>query len=69
MDAELLALQQLLFAAQETKSAARLSERNVVELVAKLQELGLLGNDLLHSLDGKDYITQVSIHRHILLPI
>lgn len=35
----------------------RLSERNIVELVSKLQELGLLEAGLLHSIQGKDYIT------------
>lgn len=35
----------------------RLSERNVVELVNKLQELGLLDSGLLHSIQGKEYIT------------
>ena len=35
----------------------RLSERNVVELVSKLQELGLLDSGLLHSIQGKEYIT------------
>ena len=39
--------------AQETKTTARLSERNVVELVSKLKEKGLIGaeenNALLHT--------------------
>ena len=29
----------------------------MVELVNKLQELGLLGSDLLHSINGREYIT------------
>ena len=36
---------------------ACLSERNVVELVSKLQALGLLSDDLLHSINGQEYIT------------
>lgn len=30
----------------------RLSERNVVELVAKLRQLGLLGDELLYTTNG-----------------
>ena len=36
---------------------ACLSERNVVELVSKLQALGLLSDDRLHSINGQEYIT------------
>lgn len=60
MDSELLELQKLFEATQEAKATVRLSERNVVELVSKLQELQLLDSDLLHSVDGKEYITKVS---------
>jgi hypothetical protein len=35
----------------------RLSERNVVELVMKLKQLGLFGDELLHTINGKEYIT------------
>ena len=35
----------------------KLSDRNVVELVNKLQECGLLGDDLLHSVNGREYVT------------
>lgn len=35
----------------------RLSERNVVELVSKLQAAALLGPDLLHSINGREYLT------------
>lgn len=59
MDAELRELQALFAQAQEAKAEVRLSERNVVELVLKLQELQLLESDLLHTVSGKDYITQV----------
>ncbi|KAK9817206.1 hypothetical protein WJX72_011062 [[Myrmecia] bisecta] len=50
-------LQAALQSAQEEKSTVRLSERNVVELVSKLKGLGLLGDDLLHSINGREYLT------------
>ncbi len=59
MDAELQELQRLFEQAQEAKPSVRLSDRNVVELVSKLQELHLLDADLLHTVSGKEYITQV----------
>lgn len=58
MDPELLQLQKLFEQAQEAKASVRLSERNVVELVTKLQELGLLDSDLLHTVSGREYLTQ-----------
>lgn len=58
MDSELLQLQKLFEAAQEAKASVRLSERNVVELVTKLQELCLLDSDLLHTVSGREYLTQ-----------
>jgi hypothetical protein len=42
---------------QRRAARARLSERNVVELVSKLKALGVLGDDLLHTINGKEYIT------------
>ena len=45
---------------------ARLSERNVVELVSKLQELGFLGPDLLHSINGREYLTPERLRAEIL---
>lgn len=35
----------------------KLSDRNIVELVNKLQECGLLGDDLLHTVNGREYVT------------
>ncbi|KAK9845381.1 hypothetical protein WJX81_005067 [Elliptochloris bilobata] len=52
--------------AQETKSSARLSERNVVELISKLQELGFLGSDLLHSINGREYLTLEHLRSEVL---
>ncbi|CAN1283106.1 E3 UFM1-protein ligase 1 homolog [Linum perenne] len=57
MDAELLELQRQFESAQQAKSSIRLSERNVVELVQKLQELQIIDFDLLHTVSGKEYIT------------
>ncbi|CAI5457980.1 unnamed protein product, partial [Closterium sp. Yama58-4] len=65
MDEELLLLQQQFQAAQEVKAATRLSERNVVELVSKLTAMGLLGEDLLYSLNGKEYITQERLQQEV----
>ncbi|CAI5509562.1 unnamed protein product, partial [Closterium sp. Naga37s-1] len=65
MDEELLLLQQQFQAAQEVKAATRLSERNVVELVSKLTAMGLLGDDLLYSLNGKEYITQERLQQEL----
>ena len=61
MDFDLEELQKLFEQAQNAKAKVRLSERNVVELVSKLQELQLLDNDLLHTVSGKEYITQVGV--------
>lgn len=58
MDSELAELQRQFQAAQEAESSVRLSERNVVELVNTLQQLELLDSDLLHTVSGKEYITQ-----------
>ncbi|KAK1286957.1 hypothetical protein QJS10_CPB20g00839 [Acorus calamus] len=57
MDEELLELQRQFESAQQAKSSVRLSERNVVELVQKLQELKIIDFDLLHTVSGKEYIT------------
>lgn len=61
MDAELLELQRQFEFAQQAKSSIRLSDRNVVELVQKLQELHIIDFDLLHTVSGKEYITPVSL--------
>ncbi|KAM7496638.1 hypothetical protein LguiA_021052 [Lonicera macranthoides] len=57
MDEELLELQRQFEFAQQAKSSIRLSERNVVELVQKLQQLQIIDFDLLHTVTGKEYIT------------
>jgi hypothetical protein len=54
---DLDALMNALQATQQKKSSVRLSDRNVVELVNKLKQLGFLGDDLLYTMNGKEYIT------------
>jgi hypothetical protein len=65
MDDELLELQRQFEFAQQVKSSVRLSDRNVVELVQKLQELGVIDFDLLHTVTGKEYITQEQLRNEI----
>ncbi|KAL5230592.1 hypothetical protein ABZP36_029368 [Zizania latifolia] len=69
MDAELLELQQQLEAAQSARSSVRLSERNVVELVQKLQERGIIDFELLHTTSGKEYITSDHLKHEIKMEI
>jgi len=40
-----------------------LSERNCIEILAKLQELKLL--DVVHTVDGKEYLTPKQLGREI----
>lgn len=69
MDAELLELQRQFESAQQSKPSVRLSERNVVELVRKLQELRLIDFDLLHTVSGKEYITTDQLQFEMLAEI
>ncbi|CAL9247464.1 unnamed protein product [Arabidopsis halleri] len=69
MDDELLELQRQFEFAQQVKSSVRLSDRNVVELVQKLQELGVIDFDLLHTVTGKEYITQEQLRNEIFREI
>ncbi|GKV08200.1 hypothetical protein SLEP1_g19866 [Rubroshorea leprosula] len=57
MDDELLELQRQFELAQQAKSSIRLSERNVVELVQKLQEIHIIDFELLLIVFGEEYIT------------
>eukprot|EP00878_Enallax_costatus_P006274 GHUV01006577.1.p1 GENE.GHUV01006577.1~~GHUV01006577.1.p1 ORF type:complete len:509 (+),score=174.38 GHUV01006577.1:756-2282(+) len=57
MELDISSLLSALQTTQEKKSSVRLSERNVVELVMKLKQLGLFGEELLHTINGKEYIT------------
>ena len=67
-DMDLEALMAQLGAAQEVKSSARLSERNCVDLIGKLKELGLIGgegNALLHTVTGREYITERKLQTEV----
>lgn len=66
MDDELLELQRQFEFAQQAKSSIRLSDRNVVELVQKLQQLQLIDFELLHTASGKEYITLVTLYASFL---
>ncbi|KAG6433469.1 hypothetical protein SASPL_105083 [Salvia splendens] len=69
MDEELLELQRQFEFAQQAKSSIRLSERNVVELVQKLQQLEIIDFELLHTSSGKEYITQEQLRSEIVSEI
>lgn len=69
MDEELLELQRQFEFAQQAKSSIRLSERNVVELVQKLQELQIIDFDLLHTVSGKEYITPDQLRQEMVAEI
>ncbi|GER44851.1 E3 UFM1-protein ligase 1 homolog [Striga asiatica] len=69
MDEELLELQRQFESAQQAKSSIRLSERNVVELVQKLQQLQIIDFDLLHTTSGKEYITPEQLRSEIVSEI
>ncbi|KAJ7947727.1 E3 UFM1-protein ligase 1-like [Quillaja saponaria] len=66
MDTELLELQRQFEFAQQVKSSIRLSERNVVELIQKLQELHILDFELLHTVSGKEYITPEQLRNEMI---
>lgn len=61
---EIRRLQEAFRQAQAVSSSNRLSERNCVEIVNKIKQLGLLV--LLNSLDGKEYITPARLEREVL---
>ncbi|KAF7805522.1 E3 UFM1-protein ligase 1-like protein [Senna tora] len=69
MDDELLELQKQFEFAQQAKSSIRLSERNVVELVQKLQELHIIDFDLLHTVSGKEYITPEQLRNEMVAEV
>eukprot|EP00887_Chlorella_sp_A99_P000841 scaffold5.g841.t1 len=52
-------------AVQKQQSSVRLSERNVVELVSKLRQLGLLGDELLHTTNGREFITRERLQEEV----
>ena len=48
---------------QETESAHKLSERNCIEVVNRLIEMGLV--EVVYTLDGKEYVTPQQLEREI----
>ncbi|CAN8066467.1 unnamed protein product [Agarophyton chilense] len=60
---EILELQQQLQAAQQTSTSQKLSERNCIELVMKLQSLNLV--DLIFTRSGREYLTP----KHLIIEI
>lgn len=51
--------------AQDEKPKVRLSERNIVELVIKLKAEGYLGDGLLHTINGREYVTREQLKKDI----
>jgi hypothetical protein len=48
---------------QLVESSYKLSERNCIEIISKLMELGML--NVIHSMDGKEYVTYKQIEKEI----
>ena len=44
----------------------RLNERNVVELINKLNQLGFLGDGLLHTVNGREYLTPEHLRKELI---
>eukprot|EP00936_MAST-01D_sp_MAST-1D-sp1_P000048 g48.t1 len=60
---EILALQQQLAAVQKQDTKQRLGDRNIVELVLKLKQLGRL--ELIYTTDGKEFLTPEQLVREV----
>lgn len=43
----------------------RLSERVIVDLVNKLKQVGLFGDELLHTINGREYITKAQVQEEV----
>ncbi|KAF5828079.1 hypothetical protein DUNSADRAFT_18260 [Dunaliella salina] len=54
---------------QQTEATSRLSERNVIDLVNKLKQLGILGDELLYTINGKEYITTDQLKKEVSLAL
>ena len=63
MDDELLALQKQLQQVQAAPSTFRLSEPNIVEVMMKLSDLGLV--EVLHTSNGKEYLTPKQLRNEV----
>eukprot|EP01133_Synstelium_polycarpum_P014788 gene14788-17482_t len=60
---ELEVLRQRLFAVQREQSAQKLSERNCIEIVAKILELKMV--EIIHTINGKEFITPKQLELEI----
>ncbi len=60
---EIRRLQAELSALQTKPSVHRLSERNMIEIISKLKERGLI--TLFHTTNGKEFLTQKQIEREV----
>eukprot|EP00040_Diaphanoeca_grandis_P030010 m.176742 g.176742 ORF g.176742 m.176742 type:complete len:750 (+) comp31855_c1_seq4:74-2323(+) len=60
---EIKALQEEFARAQMSGSASKLSERNCIQIIQKLQELSLI--DLMYTTDGKEYLTYAHLERQV----
>mmetsp|Transcript_26681 Transcript_26681/g.49005 ORF Transcript_26681/g.49005 Transcript_26681/m.49005 type:complete len:307 (-) Transcript_26681:180-1100(-) len=55
---------------QKIESKLQLSERNIVDLITKLKDLDYLGRDeLLHTLDGKEFVTREQLIKDLELAL
>ena len=50
---------------ERTNAQVRLSERTVVDLLVKIDDLGHFSGDLLHTSNGYEYITKQCLRREI----
>ena len=48
---------------QEARGVHKLSERNCIEVVTRLIDIGLI--QVVHTLDGKEYVTPQQLEREI----
>jgi len=60
---ELEKLRQKLYSIQKEQSAQKLSERNCIEIIVKMLELKMI--DIIHTLNGKEYITPKQLELEI----
>ena len=67
---DLNALLSQLQSAQQARTSAKLSERNVIELINKLKQLGILKEtEVLHTINGKEYLTQERLKAEVTLQL
>jgi predicted HTH domain antitoxin len=62
------ALRRMLHSTQKLKCAVRLSERNVVEVLAELRRRGVIEDDeaVMHTMDGREFVTRERLREEIM---